>query len=210
MLARRSEEARAELLRVRQELSRVDDEVARLGHELEDSVGRQLAVREGGDLNSALRLCQLKEKEQLRTQETLFLRVLFADVAPAPPPPPPGAHPLAVHPPPASYAKEYFRDLLQTRGVPPRICAAPPSPPLARRPPPAAGRAPAQLRTEPFGRGTGPSPQDLDADTRRGAAAAAPQAHGSSRVPTSRPQCGQRLLRSVSLKSRSQGGLWPF
>ncbi|CAI7932692.1 unnamed protein product [Closterium sp. NIES-54] len=77
----RADEARSELLRVRRDIHTVEEQLARATHELDEAA--KAGDRERVDDHRRMRNCLWKEKEQLRIQETIFLKIAFADF-PAP------------------------------------------------------------------------------------------------------------------------------
>lgn len=73
----RMEEAKGELLRVRREIVGIDEQLERVQKELERAP--EVSEKEKDDMR-AIRSTLWKEKEQLREQETLFLKTLFMEM----------------------------------------------------------------------------------------------------------------------------------
>ncbi|GJP58636.1 hypothetical protein CLOP_g1025 [Closterium sp. NIES-67] len=86
----RADEARSELLRVRRDIQMVEEQLARATHELDEAA--KAGDRERVDDHRRMRNCLWKEKEQLRIQETIFLKIAFADFAPPNMMASPGSH----------------------------------------------------------------------------------------------------------------------
>ena len=80
MAGYRPDDARGELLRVRRDIANVENQLALVGREVENAT--ELGDKERvGDCRH-IRNCLWKEKEQLRIQETIFLKILFAELPP--------------------------------------------------------------------------------------------------------------------------------
>eukprot|EP00475_Leptophrys_vorax_P033014 TRINITY_DN5157_c1_g1_i2.p1 TRINITY_DN5157_c1_g1~~TRINITY_DN5157_c1_g1_i2.p1 ORF type:complete len:432 (-),score=68.79 TRINITY_DN5157_c1_g1_i2:207-1502(-) len=77
MASYRPDDARGELLRVRRDIANVENQLTVVCREVESA--SELGDKERVSDCRHIRNCLWKEKEQLRIQETIFLRILFSD-----------------------------------------------------------------------------------------------------------------------------------